>query len=253
MADQGGRSPAWSSGSGSATGCFRSRRVGRGFRERGSNGSGRAHVCLPVNSTGSCHPAAAMVRMSASTWKTAHPATFIQGSCLRCSHPLHCIRSQSPASDSARQCAGFTDTVQRIRSGTPYPFQIGKLPKERISRTPTRQLNLQPGEWIRVRSYESEIRGTITEAGLNRGMLLAEELVPYCGKTFRVGERVSRMLDERSGKMVVLKNECIALDGVRLQRELLAISQMLSPEHSAVLEGNLAGTCRGTRSKRSAR
>jgi hypothetical protein len=64
-----------------------------------------------------------------------------------------------------------------------------------------------------VKTYE-EIRGTITEAGLNRGMLFAEELVPYCGKTFRVGERVSRILDERSGKMVVLKNECIALDGV---------------------------------------
>jgi hypothetical protein len=103
------------------------------------------------------------------------------------------------------------DTVQRIRGGTPYPFRIGMLPKG--SRTPSRQLNLQPGEWIRVRSYE-EIRGTITEAGLNRGMAFAEELVPYCGGTYRVSERVSRILDEKTGKMVVLKNECIALDGV---------------------------------------
>ena len=103
------------------------------------------------------------------------------------------------------------DTVQRIRGGTPYPFRTGMLPKG--ARTPSRQLNLQPGEWIRVRSYE-EIRGTITEAGLNRGMLFGEELVPYCGKTFRVTERVGRIIDERTGKMLLLKNECIALDGV---------------------------------------
>ena len=64
-----------------------------------------------------------------------------------------------------------------------------------------------------MRSYE-EILGTITETGVNRGMRFAEELVPYCGKTYRVTERVSRIIDERTGKMLVMKNECIALDGV---------------------------------------
>jgi hypothetical protein len=103
------------------------------------------------------------------------------------------------------------DTVQRIRGGTPYPFRPGMLPKG--SKTPSRQLDLQPGELIRVRSYQ-EILGTIDEAGHNRGMFFGEEMVPYCGGTYRVLERVSRIIDEKTGKMLVLKNECIALDGV---------------------------------------
>lgn len=103
------------------------------------------------------------------------------------------------------------DTVQRIRGGTPYPFRTGMLPKG--TKTPSLQLNLQPGELVRVRSYE-EIRGTITELGHNRGMWFGEEQVPYCGGTYRVLERVSRIIDEKTGKILVLKNECIALDGV---------------------------------------
>jgi hypothetical protein len=103
------------------------------------------------------------------------------------------------------------DTVQWIRGGTPYPFRPGMLPKG--GKTPSLQLNLPPGELVKVRSYK-EILGTINETGHNRGMWFGEELVPYCGGTYRVLERVSRIIDEKTGKMLVLKNECIALDGV---------------------------------------
>jgi hypothetical protein len=103
------------------------------------------------------------------------------------------------------------DTVQRFRGGTPYPYRIGTLPKG--TKTPSVQLNLQPGELVRVRSYE-EILGTIDETRHNRGMSFGEELVPFCGRTYRVSERVSRIIDEKTGKIRVLKNECIALDGV---------------------------------------
>jgi hypothetical protein len=36
---------------------------------------------------------------------------------------------------------------------------------------------------------------------------------PACGKRFRVKNRVERLIDERSGKMIELKNDCIVLDG----------------------------------------
>jgi len=42
-------------------------------------------------------------------------------------------------------------------------------------------------------------------------------LVPYCGKTFRVRSRVTRLIGERTGKMQVMKNPCIILDSVVCQ------------------------------------
>jgi len=43
------------------------------------------------------------------------------------------------------------------------------------------------------------------------------ELVPYCGGTYKVIKRVSRLISERSAKMVEMKNPCIVLDSVVCQ------------------------------------
>jgi len=43
------------------------------------------------------------------------------------------------------------------------------------------------------------------------------ELVPYCGGTYKVIKRVSKLIDERSAKMVEMKNPCIVLDSVVCQ------------------------------------
>jgi hypothetical protein len=43
------------------------------------------------------------------------------------------------------------------------------------------------------------------------------ELTPYCGKTYRVLRRVSRLIDEKTAKMVEMKNPCIVLENVVCQ------------------------------------
>src|SRR5262249_18357446 len=48
----------------------------------------------------------------------------------------------------------------------------------------------------------------------NRGMKFDAELVPYCGGTYRVLRRVTRILNEKTGQMQELKNPCIIFDGV---------------------------------------
>jgi hypothetical protein len=104
------------------------------------------------------------------------------------------------------------DRFQSLRGGVPYPNRTtGKLPVG--AKTPTAQLNLQPGEWVRVRSFEA-IRETIDESDMNRGMRWDREMVPYCGGTYRVLRRVTRILNEKTGKMQEMKNACIILDGV---------------------------------------
>jgi hypothetical protein len=40
------------------------------------------------------------------------------------------------------------------------------------------------------------------------------EMVPFCGNTYRVLDRVTHIINEKTGKMQHLKNDCIMLDEV---------------------------------------
>jgi len=103
------------------------------------------------------------------------------------------------------------DVFQRLRGGTPYPFRTGRLSK--TSRTPSVNLDLQVGELVRVKDY-SGILKTVDVELKNRGMNFHAELTPYCGKTFRVSQRHRKIMNEKTGQLMVLKNECVVLDGV---------------------------------------
>jgi hypothetical protein len=106
--------------------------------------------------------------------------------------------------------AGY-DAFQRLRGGTPYPWRFGALPSG--SRTPVAELNLQPGELVRVKPYDA-ILETITEDGLNRGMSFDAEMVPFCGGTYRVLARINKLIHEKTGKMIAMKTACIVLEDV---------------------------------------
>jgi hypothetical protein len=103
------------------------------------------------------------------------------------------------------------DRIQRVRGGTPYPLRLGKVP--RGAKTPSAKLDVRPGELVKIRSYE-EILETVDETGYNRGMSFDAEMVPYCGGTYRVLARVSKLINERTGKMQHLKNDCVMLENV---------------------------------------
>ena len=79
------------------------------------------------------------------------------------------------------------------------------------ARTPTEDLDLQPGELVRVKSRE-EILATLDENLLNRGMGFDAEMSRFCGRTAVVQARVDRCLDERTGRMLTMKNPCIILE-----------------------------------------
>ena len=49
---------------------------------------------------------------------------------------------------------------------------------------------------------------------MNRGLSFDAELVPYCGKVFRVRTRIERFIDEKTGKMMKMKTPAVILDGV---------------------------------------
>lgn len=118
---------------------------------------------------------------------------------------------------------GFGSVLRRIhdaflglRGRPPYPWLNGAIPRN--SPTPSVDLNLQVGDVVRVKHY-SEIRHTIDEIGKNRGMSFHPELSRHCGKTFRVLHRVRKLVNEDSGKLLILKNECLILDGANCDGE----------------------------------
>jgi hypothetical protein len=107
------------------------------------------------------------------------------------------------------------DIFQRLRGGRPYPNRPGKVPVGQ--RTPRGEpLNLQPGELVRVKSHE-DILKTVNREGLNRGLFFSQEHVPYCGGAYRVHKRVDRIIDEKNGKMLQFKSDCIMLENVVCQ------------------------------------
>jgi hypothetical protein len=103
------------------------------------------------------------------------------------------------------------DIIQKVRGGTPYPIRRGKIPTG--TPTPSAKLNLKKGELVKIRSYR-EILETIDENSLNRGMSFDPEMVPYCGGTYRVLDRVSKIINEKTGKMMRLNKDCIMLEDV---------------------------------------
>lgn len=103
---------------------------------------------------------------------------------------------------------GLFNELQEQRHGSRYPFIAGGAAK-----TPSEALHLQPGELVEVRSKE-EILATLDEGQKNRGLWFDSEMLPYCGGIYRVLRRVNRVIDEKSGKLLDLKNSCIVLEGV---------------------------------------
>jgi hypothetical protein len=141
------------------------------------------------------------------------------------------------------------DKVQRRRGGQVYPKYRGRIPAG--ARTPSVELQLQEGEWVRVRDFEA-ILETLDTNNKNRGMYFDAEEVPYCGETLQVKRRVSRIIDERTGRMLHFKSSSVILDGAYCQGRYscrrLFCPRAISPlwreiwlERAPAPEGNVAG------------
>jgi len=99
-------------------------------------------------------------------------------------------------------------TWLQIRRGLPWGFLRGEAGK-----TPTARTDLQPGELVRIKSKQ-EIERTLNSDLLNRGLGFHVEMARFCGRTARVSRRVTQILDEKTGRMIYMKNPCIVLEGI---------------------------------------
>jgi hypothetical protein len=95
----------------------------------------------------------------------------------------------------------------RIQEGRPWPWYV---PSGERRRHPP--LNLEPGELVEVKS-RAEIEATLDDNGALRGLRFGAEMLPYCGRRARVLARVDRIIDEKTGRMLKLR-DCIVLEDV---------------------------------------
>ena len=95
--------------------------------------------------------------------------------------------------------------------GYPFPREQGKIPDGEP--TPVKTLDLQPGELVRIKPYQ-EILATLNTRDRNRGLYFDAEEVPYCGGEYRVLKRVTRIIHEKTGRMLEMKTPSLILDSV---------------------------------------
>jgi hypothetical protein len=93
------------------------------------------------------------------------------------------------------------------------------LPGSRTAVVAEPTLGLQPGEWVQVKSKD-EIAETLSPSGRNRGLWFDKEMMPICGTTHRVRQRVHRFINDQDRRMIELKSDAVTLDGAVCSGEL---------------------------------
>jgi hypothetical protein len=88
----------------------------------------------------------------------------------------------------------------------------GKYEKPSIPVVHTSEMNLNTGDYVRVRSYD-EIKTTLNNWRQLKGCSFAPEMEQYCGTTHRVLKPVHRFVDERDFRVYKTKG-IVLLDGV---------------------------------------
>ena len=108
-----------------------------------------------------------------------------------------------------RAVVAVYDWYQKHRGRSSLPWVTGRL-----KRTPHVELNLRPGEWVRVKSFD-EILNTLDTKNKNRGLGFdTSEMRLHCGKQYRIERRVERIVNDRTGKIITFTNPCLVLEDV---------------------------------------
>jgi hypothetical protein len=106
--------------------------------------------------------------------------------------------------------------AMRIRNGRQWPSYVPTGERRRYP-----PLDLQPGELVEVKS-QAEIEATLDENGSVRGLRFGVEMLPYCGTRAHVLACVDRIIDEKTGRMLKLR-DCIILEDAWCQGTFRAL------------------------------
>jgi hypothetical protein len=105
------------------------------------------------------------------------------------------------------------NALQESRAGVCYPARPDGGNEKTV---PTQ--SLQPGQWVRVRSFE-QIARTLDKNSKNRGLWFDRDMLKHCGSLRQVRSRVHKIIDIHTGTMIPMKTACIMLEDVHYSGE----------------------------------
>ena len=107
--------------------------------------------------------------------------------------------------------SGGLNILQAIKAVIlPSWRKFSKIPQPKgiLRKTPIECLNLKEGELVEVRPF-NEILHTLNKRGKNKGLKFTLDMKQYCGKQFRVRNKLEKMIREETGEMLEIKNTVI--------------------------------------------
>jgi len=110
--------------------------------------------------------------------------------------------------------SGVREALATVRLRTRRFLASGAKPSSQSHRDGSGHVEtpeLQPGEWVRVRSQE-EIRAMLDPCERHEGLAWMTTMEPCCGRKFRVYRRVNKIVLESTGQIRKLKNT-VLLEG----------------------------------------
>lgn len=119
-----------------------------------------------------------------------------------------CLGGLRAGNLTARQMAGAIGTWFRWKL---YKLIFGVYARGNKKTTPVESLNLQPGEWVEVKSM-ADIIETLNEHGQNRNLYFSPDMRLLCGRRYRVKGRIDKLIVDGTGKQRQLRNT-VCLEG----------------------------------------
>ena len=107
--------------------------------------------------------------------------------------------------------SGGLNVLQAIKAIIlPTWRKLNKIPQPKgsLRETPIECLDLKAGELVEVRPF-NEILPTLNKRGQNKGLKFTLDMKQYCGKQFKVRNKLIKMIREETGEMLEIKNTVI--------------------------------------------
>lgn len=111
------------------------------------------------------------------------------------------------------------NSFQSWRGGADYPSK--PMPSDDKS---IRGETLRSGDWVRIK-LPADLARAMDRNSKNRGLWFDRDMLKHAGQVYRVRNRIDKIIDINSGKMISMKTPCIALEGVHLTGEFQSFGE----------------------------
>jgi hypothetical protein len=85
--------------------------------------------------------------------------------------------------------------------------------KKAQKRSDKSRMSFKVGDLVEVKSFE-EIFETLDKEGRHRGLSFTKEMIPFCGKQFKIFKKLERIVLESTGEMRRMRTPTYLLEGV---------------------------------------